>query len=134
MIENYIYRIKRVVQGSLLILSASIIGWIFTPVPAWFAGMVLGTALALISAIYTAWKVHKAGELALKYNGQKKRASIGMVTRFSMAILAAVIAVEYSQFFSLLGMVIGLMVPSIIAYGDAIYFYIIRKTGGERGE
>jgi ATP synthase protein I len=134
MIDDYGYRIKRIVQGSLLVLSASVLGWGLTPAPTWFAGIILGTTLALISTVFTAWKVHKVGELALKYEGKKKRASLGMITRFSMAILATVIAVEYPQVFSLPGMVIGLMIPSILAYGDAIYLTIKKKTEGERGE
>jgi ATP synthase protein I len=134
MIEDYVHRIRRVVQGTLLILAICFIGWGFTPVPQFFAGIILGTSMALLSAVFTAWKIHKVGEQALRYKGKKKRASLGMLTRFSMAILAAVIAVQYPQLFSLPGMVIGLMVPSILAYGDAMYLHIKHKTEGERGE
>jgi ATP synthase protein I len=134
MIEDYVHRIRRVVQGTLLILAICFIGWGFTPAPRWFAGLILGATTALFSAMFTAWKIHKVGEQAIKYKGKKKRASLGMLTRFSMAILAAVIAVQYPQLFSLPGMVIGLMVPSILAYGDAMYLHIKHKTEGERGE
>lgn len=134
MIDNYVYRIKRIVQGSLVILSISVLGWGFTSIPTWFAGIILGTSFALLSTIFTAWKVHKAGELALRFKGEKKRATLGMLSRFSMVILATVIALEYSEVFSLPGMVIGLMMPSILAYGDAIFLHITQKTNGERGE
>lgn len=134
MIDNYVYRIKRVVQGSLIILSISVLGWGFTPEPTWFAGIILGASLALLSAIFTAWKIHRAGELALRFKGEKKRASLGMLTRFSMAILATVIALEYKEVFSLPGMIIGLIIPSILAYGDAIFLHKRQKTKGERGE
>lgn len=134
MIDNYVYRIKRIVQGSLVILSISVLGWGFTLAPTWFAGIILGTSFALLSTIFTAWKVHKAGELALRFKGEKKRATLGMLSRFSMVILATVIALEYSEVFSLPGMVIGLMMPSILAYGDAIFLHITQKTKGERGE
>jgi ATP synthase protein I len=134
MIEDYVHRVKRVVQGTFLILAISFIGWGFTPAQQFFAGLILGACTALLSAVFTAWKIHKVGEQALKHKGKKKRASLGMLTRFSMAILAAVIAVQYPQLFSLPGMVIGLMVPSILAYGDAMYLHIKHKTEGERGE
>jgi ATP synthase protein I len=134
MIEDYVHRIRRVVQGTLLILAICFIGWGFTPSSQFFAGLILGASMALLSAVLTAWKIHKVGEQALKYKGEKKRASLGMLTRFSMAILAAVIAVQYPQLFSLPGMIIGLMVPSILAYGDAMYLHIKHKTKGERGE
>jgi ATP synthase protein I len=134
MIEDYVHRIRRVVQGTLLILAICFIGWGFTPSSQFFAGLILGASMALLSAVLTAWKIHKVGEQALKYKGEKKRASLGMLTRFSMAILAAVIAVQYPQLFSLPGMIIGLMVPSILAYGDAMYLHIKQKTKGERGE
>lgn len=134
MIDNYVYRIKRIVQGSLVILSISVLGWGFTSIPTWFSGIILGTSFALLSTIFTAWKVHKAGELALRFKGEKKRATLGMLSRFSMVILATVIALEYSEVFSLPGMVIGLMMPSILAYGDAIFLHITQKTKGERGE
>jgi ATP synthase protein I len=131
--EDYVYRIRRVVLGTFFVLAASCLGWGFTSAKIWFAGMILGAAMALLSAIFSAWKVHKVGEIAVKYKGAKKRASLGMITRFSMAILATVIAVEYPQIFSLPGMIVGLMSPTILAYGDAIYL-TIKKTEGERGE
>lgn len=128
MMDDYSYRIRRVVQWTIFVLAGGILGWGNSPYPTWFAGLVLGTGFALLSAIFTAWKIHKVGQIAIESEGQKKRPSLGTPTRFAMAALAALIAIRYPQYFDLPAMVIGLMVPSVIAFIDMLYFSLIDKT------
>ncbi len=121
--DNYVYRIKRVIQGTFFILAASFLGWGFTPATEWFAGLILGTFFALLSVLFLAWKVHRVVQAALQYKGQKRRVTLGTSSRFSLAILAAIIALQFPDTFSLSGMMIGLLLPTMITYIDAIYMH-----------
>jgi ATP synthase protein I len=131
--DNYVYRIKRVVQGNIFVLAFSVLCWGYTSYPAFFAGLMLGTGLALLGAIYTSWKVHRIGEVAVMFEGKKKRASLGSITRFSIAILAAVIATQYPEIFAIEGTLVGLMIPTLVAYGDAVYLKFKLKLTSRKG-
>jgi ATP synthase protein I len=131
MIDDYSLRVRRVIQWTVFVLAAIFLAWGYSPYPTWFAGMALGAFMALLSTVYTAWKVNRVGEMAIRTNGDKRRASLGTVTRFSMAVLATLIALRYPEQFHIVGMVIGLLIPSVIAWGDAVYFLIIDKKTGK---
>ena len=131
MIDDYSLRVRRVIQWTVFVLAAIFIGWGYSPYPTWFAGLALGCLFALLSTAYTAWKVNRVGQMAIQTKGDKRRASLGTVTRFSMAVLATLIALRYPEQFHIIGMVIGLLIPSVIAWGDAVYFLIIDKKTGK---
>jgi len=119
--ENYRYRIRRIVQASLFILTFSIILWEFTPYKTWFAGMILGITTGTLSSIHIAWKVHRVAEKAIHTEGKQRRANLGTFTRYSLAILATVVALQYPHLFSMPGVATGLLLPIFLAYVDAIY-------------
>ena len=108
--DNYVYRIKRVIQGTFFILAASFLGWGFTPATEWFAGLILGTFFALLSVLFLAWKVHRVVQAALQYKGQKRRVTLGTSSRFSQPFLS-MFALQLPDTFSLSGMMIGLLLP-----------------------
>lgn len=128
--ENYIYRIRRVIQSTLFVLALAFLGWGFTSLKTWFAGLILGITISLLNSMYTAWKVHKVGEMALSHQGKKKMASLGTLTRYSMAILATVIALQFPQIFSVGGMIVGLIIPLLVAYGDAVFIHMKENHRG----
>lgn len=134
--NDYLQHIRRVAMWTVFVLAGSILGWGNSPYPTWFAGLTLGTGFGLISAIFTAWKIHKAGEIAIQYQGQKKRPSIGTPTRFALAALATLIVLRYPEMFSLSAMVIGLMVPTVLAFIDMLYSTLTEKdkNADEGGE
>lgn len=136
MYNDYLFRIRRIVMWSLFILAGAILGWGNSSHPTWFAGLALGIIFGLISAVFTAWKIHQVGEIAIQYQGQKKRPSLGTPTRFAMAALATLITLKYPAYFHLAAMVIGLMVPSVIAFIDMLYFNLTEKDNNaeEGGE
>lgn len=134
--DDYSFRIRRIVQWTIFVLAGSILGWGNTSHKAWFGGLALGVLFGLISTIFTAWKIHKVGELAAHYAGQKKRPSLGTPTRFALAALAALISLRYPQHFYIVAMVIGLMIPSVIAFIDMFYSSLVErdKNAEEGGE
>jgi len=124
---DFTYRVKRVVQWTFFILSFAVLGWAITPYPVWFAGLILGTSASLINTVYSAWKIHRVGSIAIQYQGKKKMASLGTMTRYSVAILATVVALQFPHLFSMVGMVVGLLIPPIVAYGDAVFVHLKNK-------
>lgn len=133
--RDYVLRIRRMVKWTTFFLSGSILGWGFTDYPTWFGGLGLGILFGLLSAVYTSWKIHRVGEIAIQYKGERKRASLGMPTRFAMAGLATLIAMRFPEYFHVNAMVIGLMIPIVIAFVDSLYLSLHHKdTTGEGGE
>ncbi|WP_134702509.1 ATP synthase subunit I [Ammoniphilus sp. YIM 78166] len=119
--DDYIFRMRRLVQWTVYVLAGAILGWGFSANKTWFAGLALGITFGLLSAVFTAWKVHRVGEIAIQYKGERKKASLGMPTRFALAILATLIATRYPDYFHVIAMVIGLVIPSLIAFIDSLY-------------
>lgn len=134
--NDYWLGIRRIVMWSIFVLAGAILGWGNSPYPTWFAGLALGLIFGLISTVFTAWKIQGVGRIAIQYQGQKKRPSIGTPTRFAMAALATLIVLRYPAYFHLAAMVIGLMVPTVIAFIDMFYSNLTEKDknaeeGGE---
>jgi len=134
---EYSIAIRRIVKWTIFVLAGAVVGWGFSSNPTMYAGFVLGITCGLISTIFTAWKINRVGEVAAAYSeGQKKQASLGMPTRFGLAALATLICLKYPQHFHLPVMVIGLMVPTVIAFIDMFYCNLTQKhqNADEGGE
>ncbi len=134
--NDYSFRIRRIVMWTIFILAGAVLGWGISSYQTWFAGLALGIFFGMISAVFTAWKIHKVGEIAIQSQGQKKRPSLGTPTRFAMAALSTLITLKFPAYFHLAAMVIGLMVPSVIAFIDMLYFNLTERDenveeGGE---
>lgn len=129
--DDYIFRVRRVAQWTIYILAGAIIGWGFGANKTWFAGLALGILFGLLSAVFTAWKVHRVGEIAIQYKGERKKASLGMPTRFALAVLATMIATRYPEYFHVIAMVIGLSIPPVIALIDSLL--LNQKNDAEEG-
>jgi ATP synthase protein I len=131
LLKEYIERVKRLSSLLFFALAASVLGWGFTDHQAFFAGVSLGVIIGLISAIYTAFKIHTIGEAAI---GEQRRPGLGMLTRFSLAALGAVIALRFPDVVDIKGLIIGLLVMPAFALGDAIYYNMKTGKARERGE
>ncbi|MDQ0154308.1 ATP synthase subunit I [Robertmurraya andreesenii] len=93
------------------LLSFYVLGWGFTSYKTIFLGLVLGTALGLFNMWLLARKVDRFGDAVIR--GEKVR-SLGMISRMATAILAVVIALEYSNLFHLYSVILGLMTPYFV--------------------
>ncbi|ANB61235.1 ATP synthase subunit I [Anoxybacteroides amylolyticum] len=103
------------------LLSLYTLGWGFTNYKTVFASLILGTAISLFLLWNLVRKVAKFGRAVAQ--GKKVR-SLGTFTRLAAAVLAAAIAVEYPQYFSIIPVVIGLMTSYAVIIID---FLLHRK-------
>lgn len=120
-IGEYKERVRRVVRNSAILILVFTLG-IITPYQAIFIGLTLGGTISLFNFIYTAWKVHKIGNIALMGKGQKRKKPvfIGMAWRMSTAILAAMVALKNPETVNLFSTIAGLMVVQTLAVVDGI--------------
>lgn len=100
---------------SLLILFG--VGWGFTPYQTVFSGLMLGISVGLINALYTALKVHEFSERIAA--GLKPR-GLGMITRFSMVALAALVAIRFPDVFHVPSLAAGLFLIPVIIWFDGL--------------
>ncbi|MFC3886418.1 ATP synthase subunit I [Bacillus songklensis] len=107
----------------LFILALFVIGWGFTPYHSVFLGLILGTSFSLYNLWILARKQNKVGQAITE--GKRIR-SFGTFTRFAVAILAVMIAVEYPRIFHLTSVILGLMTSYIVIMID-LFIQLIRK-------
>lgn len=103
------------------LLSLYTLGWGFTSYKTVFASLILGTAISLFLLWNLVRKVAKFGRAVAQ--GKKVR-SLGTFSRLAAAVLAAAIAVQYPQYFSIIPVVIGLMT----SYAVIIIDFLLHKN------
>lgn len=132
--EEYIRQVKRLSITLCSVLMGSVILWVLTSYSTWVAGFALGLFIGLFNTLLTGIKVHRFSE-SIALGG--RRAGLGMATRFSMAILGALIATRFPEHVSVVGLIVGILATQVFAAGDAIYFQKKNQHTsqiGERGE
>lgn len=119
--NDFTDRVKRIIRNSSVLLVLLLIG-AFSPYAEVFLGLALGTLVGIINLIITAIKVNQIGDIAANQNQYKrtKPAFSGMISRFGLAILAVLIALEYPQYINLISVLIGLFVAQIILIIDGL--------------
>lgn len=118
---EYRQRVVRIIRYSLIVLSVFIIGGL-TPYQDIFFGLALGTVVSILNLSITANKVNKIGEVAANKDLHTSPRPIftGMLSRFALAILAIMFALEYPQYFNFISTLVGLFVAQVIAVIDGI--------------
>jgi len=101
-------------------LAVCILGWGFTPYQTIFLGLAFGTTISIINLRLLVKKVDKFGEMASQ--GGKLR-SLGLGYRMLTSIIAVIIAMEFTEYFHVISVVIGLMTAYIVIMID--YFFQI---------
>lgn len=114
---EYTQSFRRYMQLTLYLLAIFVMGWGITSYKALFLGLILGTIFSIYNLFNMFRKINRLGEAAAE---GKKAKSLGFLTRLAVAGLAVAIATRYSEHFSLLGVVIGLMITYIIILIDSI--------------
>ena len=107
----------RLTRTMLYILALLVLGWGFTAHQTIFASLLLGATVSFVNALYTAFKAQQFRKLIEA--GRRPKGS-GMLTRFSMVALAAVVAMRYPDFFHIPSLAIGLMAAPIILFVDGV--------------
>lgn len=118
---EYKLRVVRIIRYSLIVISVFIIGGLIAYQDILF-GLALGTSVSTINLLITANKVNKIGEIAANKNLHTTPRPIftGMLSRFALAILAIMFALEFPQYFNFISTLIGLFVAQVIAVIDGI--------------
>ena len=93
------FMFKRQLKYILYILAVFVLGWGFTDYKTIFAGLVLGAILGTFNLWLLARKSAQVGEAAAK--GKSVR-SLGSASRYASAILGAMIALKYPEYFHLI--------------------------------
>ncbi|WP_019243204.1 MULTISPECIES: ATP synthase subunit I [Bacillus] len=112
---------KRQLKYTLYLIALYVLGWGFTDYQAIFAGLILGTSLSTFNQWLLVRRTVLVGKAAIK--GKKVR-TMGSAFRFATAILATLISVEYPEYFSIVGTILGL----VTAYVVMIIVFFIHKS------
>lgn len=108
-------------------LSLFVLGWGFTPYQSFFLALILGTVVSFFNIWQMHRKVNKFGQAIIK--GKKVR-SLGMFLRMATVGFAVYIYFRYPHYFSLAGLIIGLMTPYFVIMIDMFFNMLrLRKRG-----
>lgn len=106
---------KRQSKYMIYLLAIFVLGWGFTSYQAVFAGLLLGTSLSL----YNLWLINqKMKKFSQALDEGTKIKSLGTMTRFASAGLAVIIALEFSEHFHMISVVLGLMTAYFVIIID----------------
>jgi ATP synthase protein I len=125
-VEEYVRQVKRFSNYCIVSIVVLFLAWWFSPYAEFFAAALLGTFIGFINWLHTAYKVHKIGQAVIR---SERPPGAGVLTRLGFGALAAVIVVSYPQFFDILGLAVGLILPTIVVILDGIYMHLfsVRK-------
>lgn len=115
-------------RSLFFLLSFYVLGWGFTSFQTIFLGLILGTSMSF----FNLWLLEKRMERfddAIQ-RGQVVR-SLGMLSRMATAVLAAMIALKYPEYFHFYSVIIGLMTSYIVIMID---FIITSMVGHIKGK
>jgi ATP synthase protein I len=118
--EKFQQMFLRQLKYILYLLSLYTLGWGFTAYKTFFLSLILGTVISILMLWSLTRKIDKLGQAVLE---RKKVRTIGTLSRLALAALAAVIALEYPQYFSIVPVVLGLMTSYIVIIID----FLLRK-------
>ena len=124
---SYSGNMRRYVQYTFYLLALLVLGWGFTPYESFFLGFMVGAVLSLLILWSLYSRVKRFGQAVTE---GRKMYSLGMLTRFALAIIGVIIATRYPDAIQLYGVVIGLMSTYIIIFLD----FIIQKIRSKQEE
>jgi ATP synthase protein I len=95
--DEFSSHLRKTSQICLIIIVVCIALWVF--IADWrqyFAGFVLGTAVSLLNAYYTAWKIRQLSDVALQASEHqpRKKVNLGFLTRASTSLLAVLVSIK----------------------------------------
>ncbi|MGP4072316.1 ATP synthase subunit I [Piscibacillus sp. B03] len=129
--KDYTYMVSRQLKWMFYILAIFVIGWGFTDYQTIFAGLILGTGISTFNLWLLQVKINRIGQVVVEQD--EKKLTLGMLTRFATAALAAVVALQYPEIFNMIAVMIGLMTPYLVIIID-YFFTQTELTTRKRGE
>lgn len=124
MMVETIKSVQRVTIFCFSAMAVLVAGWLIT-LNQILAGLGLGLLLGWFILLHLAWRVARFMQLATP---GKRRPRLGSLTRLAIAGLGGVIAVTYPEHVHYLGLVVGLMLPLVFVYGDALVVHLKNRT------
>jgi ATP synthase protein I len=108
-------------KALFFLLALCILGWFFTPYPTIFSGLGIGA----IFGTYNFWiLVRRMDKFDRSYREGKRSVSLGSGLRFASAVAAVAIPISLPNYFNVVSSVIGLMIPYIFLFIEALYSLI----------
>lgn len=121
--------VRFLVRCGCFLLAVYFLGWGFTAYDSVFLGLILGTFVSFLNALYTAYKVDQFGR---RLAAGRQPGGVGMLTRFSTAALAALVAIRFPDVIHIGAVVVGLVtVPLIFLVGGLWQATRGARKGGE---
>ena len=122
----------RVRKYIFYLLAIFVLGWGFTSYQEVFLGLILGTSLSLINL----WLfVKRMDRFSMAFDEGKAVKSLGFLSRVATAVFGIIIAMEYTQYFHLFSVVIGLMTAYFVIMIDYFIEQMdLHNTKKKRGE
>lgn len=112
---------KKQIIGFIILLIVCAIGWGFTSYHALFAGLALGA----LCGLFNFWNlVRRMESFDRKTRQGQKVKSLGTLIRYGSALLAAAVALTWSEYFNVASTVVGLMIPYILLFVDRIIVHL----------
>ncbi|MEN0589580.1 MAG: ATP synthase subunit I [Kurthia gibsonii] len=112
---------KKQIIGFIILLIVCAIGWGFTSYHALFAGLALGA----LCGLFNFWNlIRRMESFDRKTRQGQKVKSLGTLIRYGSALLAAAVALTWSEYFNVASTVVGLMIPYILLFVDRIIVHL----------
>lgn len=108
-------------KAFFFLLAFFALGWGFTSFKTVFAGLAVG----VLFGQYNFWiLVRRMERFDQALSEGKKAPSLGMGLRFASGVAAAAVAITWPEYFHLVSVVIGLMIPYVLLVVDRIIFHV----------
>ncbi|MEB7772026.1 ATP synthase subunit I [Kurthia gibsonii] len=112
---------KKQIIGFIILLIVCAIGWGFTSYHALFAGLALGA----LCGLFNFWNlIRRMESFDRKTRQGQKVKSLGTLIRYGSALLAAAVALTWSEYFNVASTVVGLMIPYILLFVDRVIVHL----------
>lgn len=119
----------RHVKYMLYLIAIYVLGWGFTEYQTIFLGLIFGT----LASLYNHWHLYrKTKQLELVVDHGKKIFGIGTLTRMSVAVLTMFFATQFSDFFHLTSVIIGIMTSYAVIIIDIFTMQFITSRKKRR--
>lgn len=113
--NQYNKMITRQRKWMFCLLALIVLGWVVTPYPRIFLGLLLGTAASFCNLWIMQRKIDRFGEKVAK---ERRASGIGTFTRFAIVALTVLIAMRFEEHIHLMSVIIGLMTTYVVIMID----------------
>ncbi|UOQ45352.1 ATP synthase subunit I [Halobacillus salinarum] len=120
--QSYNRMMARQRKWMFYLLALFVLGWGFTPWKTIFLGLLLGSVLSFYNLWTMQRKIHKLGKhSAKKPNTKERKPALGTLSRLATGALAAVVALQFEEYFHLISVVLGLMTAYFVIFIDYLF-------------